>query len=74
MIKADSFAKLLEMEVNIVRELITKYSVEVLNGDISFQRAIKKLHRDTGISEFLLEQQVTEEVQSLCPVYPGVDL
>lgn len=73
MIKFDSFAKLLEMEANIVKELIRQYSVEVLNGDISFERAIKRLHYDTGIAEFLLEEQVTEEVQSLCPVYSGVE-
>ena len=73
MIRVDSFAKLLEMEVDIIKQLITKYSVEVLNGDISFERAIKMLEKDTGISKFLLEEQVTEEVQSLCPVYSGVD-
>jgi len=71
--KLDSFAKLLEMEVSIIQELITKYSVEVLNGGISFPRAIRKLHYDTGIEEFLLEEKITEEVQHLCPVYPGVN-
>lgn len=74
MVKFDSFAKLLEMEANIINELVRKYSVEVLSGDISFERAIRKLHYDTGIAEFLLEEQVTAEVQSLCPVYPGVNL
>lgn len=74
MIKFDSFAKLLEMEANIINELVRQYSVEVLSGDISFERAIRKLHYDTGIAEFLLEEQVAAEVQSLCPVYPGVNL
>ena len=74
MIKFDSFAKLLEMEANIINELVRQYSVEVLSGDISFERAIRKLHYDTGIAEFLLEEQVATEVQSLCPVYPGVNL
>jgi hypothetical protein len=72
MIQTSSFAKLLEMEVDIIKELITKYSVEVLNGDISFERAIRVLHKSTGISETVLEQRVTEEVQSLCPIYSGV--
>ena len=74
MIKLDSFAKLLEMEVSIIQELIRKYSVEVLNGDISFPRAIKRLHYDTGLEESLLEEKVAEEVQHLCPVYPGANL
>ena len=72
MIKFDSFSKLLEMEMNLIEELIRKYSVEVINGDISFNRAIRKLHYDTGVSEYLLEEKVTEEVQSLCPVYSGI--
>ena len=44
-----SFTKLLQMEVTLIKELITKYSVDVLNGEISFDRAVKKLHWDTGI-------------------------
>ena len=67
-----SFAKLLEMEAAIINELIRKYSTEILNGDISFDRAIKKLENDTGIDKFLLERQVIDEVQYLCPVYSGV--
>lgn len=74
MIKFDSFSKLLEMEMNLIEELIRKYSVEVINGDISFNRAIRKLHYDTGVSEYLLEEKVTEEVQSLCPVYSGIKM
>jgi hypothetical protein len=72
--KDSSFAKLLQMEATIIQELITKYSTCVLNGDISFERAIKKLHWDTGIDELLLEDQVIDEVQHLCPVYPGASL
>ena len=68
-----SFAKLLQMEATLIKELITKYSVDVLNGEISFDRAIKKLHFDTGIDVLLLEEQVTAEVQHLCPVYLDVD-
>jgi hypothetical protein len=48
--------------------------VDVLNGKISFDRAVKKLHWDTGIDVLLLEEQVTNEVQSLCPVYADADL
>lgn len=69
-----SFTKLLQMEVTLIKELITKYSVDVLNGEISFDRAVKKLHFDTGIDELLLEEQVTAEVQHLCPVYLDADL
>ena len=69
-----SFTKLLQMEVTLIKELITKYSVDVLNGEISFDRAVKKLHWDTGIDVLLLEEQVTNEVQSLCPVYADADL
>ena len=72
--KDSSFAKLLQMEATIIQELITKYSTCVLNGDISFERAIKKLHWDTGIDELLLEDQVIDEVQHLCPVYPEASL
>jgi hypothetical protein len=54
--------------------MITKYSTCVLNGDLSFERAIKKLHWDTGIGELLLEDQVTAEVQNLCPVYENIEL
>ena len=68
-----SFAKLLQMEATLIRELITKYSVDVLNGEISFDRAIKKLHFDTGIDVLLLEEQVTSEVQHLCPVYANIE-
>lgn len=69
-----SFAKLLQMEAALIKELITKYSVDVLNGEISFDRAVKRLHLDTGIDVMLLEQQVTDEVQYLCPVYADIDL
>jgi hypothetical protein len=69
-----SFAKLLQMEATIIQELITKYSTCVLNGDLSFERAVKKLHWDTGIDELLLEDQVTAEVQSLCPIYANIEL
>lgn len=69
-----SFAKLLQMEATLIKELITNYSVGVLNGEISFDRAIKRLHIDTGIDTMLLEQQVTDEVQHLCPVYTDIDL
>ena len=69
-----SFAKLLQMEATLIKELITKYSVDVLNGEISFDRAVKKLHFDTGIDVLLLEEQVTSEVQHLCPVYVDADL
>jgi hypothetical protein len=72
--KDSSFTKLLQMEATIIQELITKYSTCVLNGDLSFERAIKKLHWDTGIDELLLEDQVTAVVQSLCPVYADVEL
>ena len=68
-----SFTKLLQMEVTLIKELITKYSVDVLNGEISFDRAVKKLHFDTGIDVLLLEEQVTNEVQSLCPVYANIE-
>jgi len=72
--KDSSFAKLLQMEATLIQELITKYSTCVLNGDLSFERAIKKLHWDTGIDELLLEDQVTAEVQNLCPVYENIEL
>jgi hypothetical protein len=72
--KDSSFAKLLQMEATLIQELITKYSTCVLNGDLSFERAIKKLHWDTGIDELLLENQVTAEVQFLCPVYENIEL
>lgn len=68
-----SFAKLLQMEATLIKELITKYSVDVLNGEISFDRAVKKLHFDTGIDVLLLEEQITNEVQSLCPVYANIE-
>ena len=68
-----SFAKLLQMEAALIKELITKYSVDVLNGEISFDRAIKKLHWDTGVDVLLLEEEVTSEVQHLCPVYANIE-
>ena len=69
-----SFAKLLQMETTLIKELITKYSVDVLNGEISFDRAVKRLHWDTGLDVLLLEEQVAHEVQHLCPVYADADL
>jgi hypothetical protein len=68
------FAKLLEMEITIINEMITRYSTEVLSGDISFERAIKRLEKGTGLDKFILEKQVIDEVQHLCPVYPEVSL
>ncbi len=57
------FAQAMVYERNLVH-----YANSVLNGDISFNRAVKTLHFDTRADELHIEEDLTEVIMEICPV------
>ena len=52
----------------LYRRNLVHYAKSVLNRDISFARALKILHFDTGYSPHYLEEDLSLAISALCPL------
>ncbi len=52
----------------IYERTLVHYANSVLNGDISFDRAVKTLQYDTRANPYDLEQDLSEVILEICPV------
>ncbi len=51
----------------IYKRNLIHYANSVLNGDISFDRAVKTLHFDTRDDEIYIEEDLIEVIREICP-------
>jgi len=56
----------------IYKRTLLHYANSVLNGDISFDRAVKTLHFDTMADIIHLEEDLTETIRYVCPLRESV--